>query len=125
MKHFKILWIDDSQEWAISAQENLKLISKKNNVEFHFVNAINGEDIVQICTNIDFDLIVMDFDMKPFSGDKYIRDIRFEEHLDVVKILFYSQNNSINLDTLVVNVRNISTIYRPNLEDEIKSICFK
>ena len=125
MRVVKILWIDDAQAWTRSLQENLDLISKKYNVEFKFVNAENGEDIIFQCNSYDFDIIVMDFDMEPFSGDKYINDVRNEEHLENIPILFYSQNNAIDLSSLLADGRNTECLYRPNLEDKIKEIFFK
>lgn len=62
--------------------------------------------------------------MKPSNGDKYIRDIRFEDHLEHIPILFYSQDNSTELATLIVGVKNVITIFRPNLEDKIKELFF-
>lgn len=122
MKHVKILWIDDSEEWALSAQENLDIISAKYKVKFHFINAKNGENIIQQCQSIDLDLVIMDYDMTPYLGHKYIHEIRNHDHLDSIKIVFYSQNNSINLDNLVLNLKNVTTVYRPNLDDKIKEI---
>lgn len=120
----KILWIDDSREWTESVQSNLDIIAKKYNVEFKYVHELNGEDIVQKCRSIDFDLILMDYDMTPFCGDKYIKDVRDEEHLEFIKILFYSQNNSVNLEKLIENVKNVECYYRPLLEDRIKELFF-
>ena len=124
MKIVKVLWIDDSQTWTKSVQNNLEIIAKKYNVEFKFINAENGDDIVFQCTNFDLDIIVMDYDMTPFTGDKYINDVRNEEHLEYIPILFYSQNNSVDLSSLLKNSRNTECLYRPNLEDKLKEIFF-
>lgn len=122
-KVVKLFWVDDMENWSKSAQKNLELISNKYDIELIIVPEVNGEDIVQKL-NIDFDAVVMDYHMEPFNGDKYIKDIRFEEHLEQIPIIFYSQDNSNDLSKLVVNIKNIITVYRPNLEDKIKELFF-
>jgi CheY-like chemotaxis protein len=72
----------------------------------------------------DFDGVIMDYNMEPYRGDKYIDDIRFEEHLGHVPIIFYSQDNSTDLDLLVDKHDHVITVYRPNLEDKIKEVFF-
>ena len=124
MKHIKLFWIDDSENWARSAQENLKIICKKYEIDLHIISAINGEDIVKHCVMYNFDGIIMDYNMDPFFGDKYIKDVRNEEHLEHIPILFYSQDNSVNLSSLIVNIKNVECVYRPNLEDKIKEVFF-
>lgn len=123
-KVVKLFWIDDMESWASSAQNNLKIIGAKYGIELKVLSAKNGEDIIQQL-NIDFDAVVMDYHMEPFNGDKYIRDIRFEEHLEHIPILFYSQDNSTKLDELVSDLKGVITVYRPNLEDKIKELFFK
>ena len=126
MKTVKLLWIDDMVEWAKSAQKNLEIIATKYNVDLHIILAVNGEDkdILQKIMSYDFDGIIMDYHMEPQNGDIYIRDIRYEEHLEHIPIIFYSQDNSTNLDKLVEGLTNIHTVYRPNLEDKIKEMFF-
>lgn len=124
MKTIKLLWIDDMESWASSAQDNLKLVSPKFNVTLNIITARNGENVVQQLMMFDFDAVVMDFHMEPFNGDKYIRDIRAEDHLEHIPILFYSQDNSTDLSTVISGLRNVTTIYRPNLEDKIKELFF-
>jgi PleD family two-component response regulator len=125
MRVVKILWIDDSQSWAKSVQDNLDIICSKYNVEFKFINVLNGEDIVFQCSSYDLDLIVMDYDMEPYTGDKYILDVRNEEHLEYIPIIFYSQNNSVDLESLIIGVKGVKCLYRPFLEDKIKELYFK
>lgn len=122
----KLFWIDDMESWAASAQSNLEIIAKKYGVTLKIVSAANGEemDINQKIMQYDFDAIIMDYHMEPFNGDKYIQDIRFERHLDEIPIIFYSQDNNANLDSLVSGLKNIITVYRPNLEDKIKELFF-
>ena len=120
MKALTFLWIDDMQNWASSAQTNLKLISPKYSIDLHIMNAINGEEILQQCMMFNFDAVIMDYHMEPHNGDKYIRDVRNEEHLEAIPIIFYSQDNSSNLDLLISDLKNVITVYRPNLEDKIK-----
>lgn len=124
MRIVKILWIDDSKTWTRSVQDNLDLISNKYNVEFKFINALNGGEILFQCASYDLDIIVMDYDMEPFTGDKYIDDVRDQEHLEHIPILFYSQNNSVDLATLLKNPKNTECLYRPHLEDKIKELFF-
>jgi len=124
MKNIILFWIDDMEDWANSTQKNLKIISRKYNVNLSIVQAVNGEEILQQCMMYNFDAVIMDYHMEPFNGDKYIRDIRDEEHLDNIPIFFYSQDNSTDIGNLVNNLKNVTTIYRPNLEDKIKEFFF-
>jgi len=122
MKIIKLFWIDDMETWAAAARTNLGIIATKYEVAINIVSAVNGEEVVQQLMMFDFDAVIMDYQMEPFNGDKYIKDIRSEEHLEHIPILFYSQNNSIDLEHLVTDFKNIVTIYRPNLEDRIKEM---
>jgi CheY-like chemotaxis protein len=122
MKIIKLFWIDDMETWAATARTNLGIIATKYGIDLHIIPAVNGEEVVQQLMMYDFDAVIMDYQMEPFNGDKYIKDIRNEEHLELVPILFYSQNNSIDLQALVSNIKYITTIYRPNLEDRIKEM---
>lgn len=125
MKNIKLFWIDDVEAWSASAYENLKIIATKYGINLSVVFAVNGEDVCQQLMMFDFDGVIMDYHMEPFRGNKYIEDIRNEEHLDSIPILFYSQDNSTNISSLVSGMKNIITVYRPNLEDKIKELFFK
>ncbi|HRG69579.1 MAG TPA: response regulator [Saprospiraceae bacterium] len=122
MKHIKLFWIDDMEAWASSAQKNLEIIADKYGITLHIINAVNGDNVCQQLMMHEFDFVVMDYHMEPFRGDKYIADIRSEEHLDGIPIIFYSQDNSIDISSLVANLKNVTTVYRPNLEDKIKEL---
>ncbi len=124
MKNLVLFWIDDMENWASSAQDNLKIISPKNNITLNVIQAKNGEDIMQQCMLYNFDAIIMDYNMDPFNGDKYIRDIRNEDHLEYIPIIFYSQDNSVDLDSLIKGLANVHTVFRGNLEDKIKEMLF-
>jgi len=124
MKVKKLLWIDDMEHWASSAARNLEMIASKYGVNLKVIWAVNGEEVLQILMQYDFDGVIMDFHMEPFNGDKYIQDIRNEDHLQHIPIIFYSQDNSADLSALVKNLRGVTTVYRPNLEDNIKELFF-
>jgi len=124
MKHIKIFWVDDIKEWTDAIVDNLTIVAGKREIELHVVHALNGEDINQQLMQFDFDLIIMDYNMEPSNGDKYIQDVRNEEHLDQIPILFYSQDNNADLDGMVADVKNITTVYRPNLEDKVIELFF-
>ncbi len=127
MRVIKFLWIDDMEGWASSAQKNLEIIASKYKIKLEILPATNGEDldIIQKLLHYDFDAVIIDYHMDPFNGDKYIHDIRNEEHLEHIPILFYSQDNSTNLKETVTNLKNVNTIYRPNLQDKIQELFFK
>lgn len=126
MKVVKLLWIDDMETWTKSAQDNLSIVAKKYNIGLKVLSALNGEDldISWKAENFDFDCIVMDYHMDPYNGDRYVKEIRSKEHLEHIPIIFYSQDNSTDLDALVEGLPNIITVYRPNLEDKIKELFF-
>ena len=117
-KVIKLCWIDDMESWANSAQDNLKIVADKYAVDLKIVNCKNGDEI-KVQLNYDFAAVIMDYHMKPYNGDKYIQEIRFEEHLDDIPILFYSQDNTTDLQQLVKGLKNVIVLYRPNLEDKI------
>jgi CheY-like chemotaxis protein len=71
-----------------------------------------------------FDLIVMDYHMQPFNGDKYIRDIRQNEHLDGIPIVFYSQDVNVDLASQVKGLMNIRVTTRGSVEELISSLLF-
>ncbi len=124
MKVIKLFWIDDMENWAEAAKDNLVIVANKYKINLKVIHATNGEDVVQQLNAIDFDGVVMDYNMEPYRGDKYINDIRFEEHLGHIPIIFYSQDNTTDLEALVKKHANVVTIFRPNLEDKIKEIFF-
>lgn len=124
MKKIILLWIDDMESWANSAQNNLHIIANKYDLKIHIISVLNGEDIVQLCMLHNFDGIIMDYNMEPFNGDKYIKDVRFEDHLDNVPIIFYSQDNTADLESKVEGIQNVICVFRGNLEDKIKELFF-
>jgi len=125
MKTLKLLWIDDMLSWVSSAQSNLHIVANKYGIKLEFVTAINGEDVVQQLMLSQFDGVIMDYHMEPFNGDKYIWDIRREEHLFYIPIIFYSQDNSTDIKSKISDLGNVKIVFRPNLEDKIKEIFFK
>ena len=125
MRVLKFFWIDDMEAWTTSAQDNLHLISSKYGIKLHIVTAANGENVVQQLMQYDFDAVIMDYNMSPFNGDKYIKDIRYEDHLEHIPIIFYSQDTSTDLEFLVKGISKIHIVYRLYLEDKIKELFFK
>lgn len=119
-----ILWIDDMQNWSHIIESNLKILASDNNINLLVLNRLNGEDLEQVFMMHQFDLIVMDYHMEPFNGEKYISQIREEEHLDNIPILFYSQDQNVDLSTLVENIRNVHVTNRASVEDRIKEFIF-
>lgn len=124
MKNKFILWIDDMQNWSHIITNNLSIIATDNDVNLIVLPQLNGEDLEQIFMMYPFDLIVMDYHMEPFNGDKYISQIREEEHLDSIPILFYSQDQNVDLSALIGNIRNVHITNRASVEDRIKEIIF-
>ena len=124
MKNKFILWIDDMQNWSHIITNNLSIIATDNNINLIVLPQLNGEDLEQIFMMYPFDLIVMDYHMEPFNGDKYISQIREEEHLDSIPILFYSQDQNVDLSALIGNIRNVHITNRASVEDRIKEFIF-
>jgi DNA-binding response OmpR family regulator len=119
MRPLWILWIEDTDSWLASVQANLHLIAKRYEKELKIHVRLNGEDLGDYLPVYPYDVILMDFNMSPFNGDKYIKDIRYLDHLDHIPIIFYSQDTSTDLQVLVNNITNVSVVYRPNLEDHL------
>jgi CheY-like chemotaxis protein len=125
MKNKFILWIDDMQNWSGIVISNLSIVAEDKGVNLIVMPQLNGENLKQIFMMYPFDLIVMDFHMAPFNGDKYINEIRDEQHLDGIPIIFYSQDQNVDLAALVTNRRNVHVTNRTSVEDTIKSFIFK
>jgi CheY-like chemotaxis protein len=125
MKNKFILWIDDMQNWSGIVISNLSIVAEDKGVNLIVMPQLNGENLKQIFMMYPFDLIVMDFHMEPFNGDKYINEIRDEEHLDGIPIIFYSQDQNVDLAALVTNRKNVHVTNRTSVEDTIKSFIFK
>lgn len=125
MKNKFILWIDDMQNWSGIVISNLSIIAEDKGVNLIVMPQLNGENLKQIFMMYPFDLIVMDFHMEPFNGDKYINEIREEEHLDGIPVIFYSQDQNVDLAFLVTNRKNVHVTNRTSVEDTIKSFIFK
>lgn len=124
MKNKFILWIDDMQNWSHIIESNIKILASEKNVNLLVLNRLNGEDLEQVFMMHQFDLIVMDYHMEPFNGDKYIAQIRQEDHLNHIPILFYSQDQNVNLTNLIGNIRNVHVTNRASVEDRIKEFIF-
>ncbi|PRY89834.1 response regulator [Mongoliibacter ruber] len=124
MRHKFILWIDDMQNWSHIVTSNLSILATKYDINLVVLPQLNGEDLEQIFMMYPFDLIVMDYHMEPFNGDKYIAQIREEEHLDNIPILFYSQDQNVDLNNLIGSMRNVYVTNRASVEDRIKEFIF-
>ncbi len=124
MKQKFILWIDDMQSWTDIVIENINLLALERGMQLIIKPQLNGENLEQILMLYPFDLIVMDYQMSPFNGDKYIKDIRFEPHLDGIPILFYSQDPDINLKELISDTINVHITNRKLVEDRIMDFIF-
>lgn len=86
--------------WVKTVQTNLDIVSKKYDVKIHTKFAPDGENVVQLCMMHQFDYVLMDYDMDPSKGDKYIQDIRAEDHLEFIPVIFYSQRTDVSLPDL-------------------------
>jgi CheY-like chemotaxis protein len=124
MRNKFILWIDDMQNWSNITISNLSIIANEKGINLIVMPQLNGENLEQIFMMYPFDLIVMDFHMDPFNGDKYIKEIRQEEHLDGIPIIFYSQDPNVDLASLVSDTVNVHITSRTSVEDTIKSFIF-
>lgn len=124
MKNRFVLWIDDMQNWSGIVISNLSIVAEDRGINLIVMPQLNGENLKQIFMMYPFDLIVMDYHMDPSNGDKYIKEIREEAHLDGIPILFYSQDPSVDLAALVTDTRNVHITNRTSVEDRIKSFIF-
>jgi CheY-like chemotaxis protein len=113
------------QNWSGIVISNLSIIAEDRGVNLIVMPQINGENLKQIFMMYPFDLIVMDFHMEPFNGDKYINEIRDEEHLNGIPIIFYSQDQNVDLATLVSDRANVHVTNRTSVEDTIIKFIFK
>ncbi len=127
MKTIILLWIDDMAAWVNGAKENLEIILKDYDIELQVHHVENGEldDIKQKLMYFTYAAIIMDYHMEPKNGDYYIEKIRDEDHLSTIPIYFYSQDTSKDLSKLVKDFDNVRTVFRGNLEDEIREYCLK
>lgn len=124
MRRKFILWVDDIQNWVEILSANLHLVADEKEIDLIVFPQLNGDNIKQIAMMHQFDLILMDYQMKPYNGDKYINDIRGWDDFDNVPIIFYSANPDLDLDSMVANYKNVHSANRKNVEDLIKKFLF-
>lgn len=114
-----ILLIDDMDEWSSSASYLLNSKIDKRRYKINIVHRKNGESILQDLLLFPFDVVLMDYHMEPFNGDKYINDIHYDMTFAYVPIIFYSQDPNVDLRALIGNMDNVSVCHRTELVDMI------
>jgi len=64
------------------------------------------------------------YHMEPFNGDVYVKQIRDEEHLDNIPILFYTNDPDVDLHALIPNCKDVYITNKKSLEDKVKEFIF-
>lgn len=119
MTQRNILLIDDMDEWSSSATYLLNSRIDNTKYKINIVHRENGESILQDLMLFPFDVVLMDYHMNPFNGNKYIDDIHYDVTFAYVPIIFYSQDPNVDLAALIGNMDNVSVCHRTELVDMI------
>lgn len=84
---FKILWVEDNEEWVESIEDSIKQIVEDEGFEYS-KKLIEGKE--SDIDYKDFDLVLMDYKLSDTTGDEIIENIRNKEVL--TDVIFYSSN---------------------------------
>lgn len=107
---FKVLWFEDQVSWRPSSERKLKEIIQKHNFLPEITWKKGDEEDTQDELKKDYDLIIMDYELRGVTGNILIRQLRqLEIYTDV---LFYSGNYEGMIKALY-NINNDNSIIDP------------
>ncbi len=87
--NYKILWFEDTPGWIKTHSAIIKDILEEKGFELELTEEVRGENIAKYLENLDFDLILVDYQLSgDFNGEKIIGKIR--ENPAYMNIIFYS-----------------------------------
>lgn len=99
--HFKVLWFEDEISWRPSAERKLKEMVEHHNLQLDSTWKKGDEQDIEEELKKDYDLILMDYELRGITGNILIKKLRqFEIYTDV---LFYSGD----VDTMLKALYNI------------------
>lgn len=105
---FKVLWFEDEMSWRLSAERKMKEIIEKHNLLLNITWQKGNEKDIENELEKEYDLILMDFDLRGTTGNILIRKLRqLEVYTDV---LFYSGNFGKMVESLYSIDRNNMSI---------------
>lgn len=106
---FKVLWFEDEMSWRPSAERKMKEIIEKHNLLPQIVWKKGDEEDAEDELKKDYDLILMDYELRGTTGNVLIKRLR--ESDIYTDVLFYSGN----FDGMVMALYNIDE-NNPNVE---------
>lgn len=87
---FRVLWFEDEMSWRPSAERKMKEIIEKHNLLSEIVWKKGDEKDVEDELKRDYDLILMDYELRGTTGNVLIKKLR--ESDIYTDVLFYSGN---------------------------------
>ncbi len=112
---FRVLWFEDEISWRPSSERKLKEIIEKHNLHPEITWKKGDESDSEDELKKDYDLILMDYELRGTTGNILIKKLR---HLDIyTDVLFYSGNLEkmvralYNIDKNNYNVEPVDGIY--------------
>lgn len=105
---FKVLWFEDEISWRPSSERKMKEIIERHNLLLDITWKKGNEKDIEDELKKEYDLILMDFELRGTTGNILIRELRqLEVYTDV---LFYSGNFEKMIKTLYNIDKNNSII---------------
>ncbi len=118
--NYKILWIDDNQEWVDSIKGEVCDHINEHRFSPEIIYQEDAEQIDSFIYRADIDMIVVDYNLDGTSGDQVIKNIR--EKGNFLEIIFYSQDPEVMLNKLNVHSEHIHCSERSDVAERIKAI---
>ena len=116
---YKILWIDDAQDWIESIDRDLlENYIKAEGFDPEFEIRTSPEEIAQDVDGKSFDLMVIDYNITENGskcGDDIIKSVRDNDCL--TEVIFYSQNASTTLRQLAAT-KEIDGVFYANRDQD-------
>lgn len=87
---FKVLWFEDEVSWRPSSERKMKEIIEKHNLLLEITWRKGDENDAEDELKKDYDLIIMDYELRGVTGNILIKKLR---QMDIyTDVLFYSGN---------------------------------
>ena len=117
---YRIIWVDDSRQWADSVRDDmLEIFTDKGFTPILEEFQVIGEEVTNQINNNYSDLIILDCNLPGKNGDVFIRELR--QSGCYAHIVFYS-NNEENLNLIEDDDHFINITPRGNIIDTIETV---
>jgi len=107
-----ILFVDDEQNVLDGIRRNLHSINHKWNLHF----CSNGNDALELCNEVRFDLIVTDGKMPAMSGNELVRILKGQEQTRNIPVIMLTGDSGLKMKALQYGV--VEFLNKPLIPDE-------